>query len=126
MRNLIVSVFLIVFIISINIFINQYIKKSYDDFNELGSQYIHDIEEENWTDAKKSLEKMQKQWEETEHYLKLVVNHETVESIGANFKISEIYLKKREGAFAAAQCEELLHFLEHLHENEQINRDNIF
>jgi hypothetical protein len=110
----------------INIFINQYIKSSYASFNELGNEYIYNLEEENWVDAAKNLKEMQGKWEKTEHYLKLVVNHEAVESIGANFKISEIYLNKKEAAFAAAQCKELLHFLEHLHESEQINRDNIF
>lgn len=126
MRNLIVSIILVIFIIAVNIFINQYIKSSYDSFNELGKEFISNLEEENWSEAEKNLKKMQEDWEKAEHYLKLVANHETIESIGANFKLSEIYLKEKEATFAAVECRELLHFLEHLHQSEQINGDNIF
>jgi hypothetical protein len=126
MRNLIVAVSLVIFIVAVNILIGRYIKESYDDFSALGDEYLSSLEESNYDEAEKTLNVMIKDWEKNEFYLKWVANHETVESIGANFKISEIYLKYKNAPLAAAQCKELMHFLQHLYESEQVNLDNIF
>lgn len=126
MRNLIVAVCLIVFIVTINIIISHYIKESYENFSSLGEEYLNSLETGDYDKAEKTLKKMKDAWEKDEFFLKWVANHEAVESIGASFKISEIYLKYKDAPHAAAECKTLMHFLEHMHENEQVNIDNIF
>lgn len=126
MRNLIVAMCLVVFIITVNIVISHFIKESCDNFSSLGEKYLNSLEEGDYNNAEATLKKMKDSWEKDEFFLKWVTNHETVEEIGASFKISEIYLKYKDAPHAAAECKTLMHFLEHLHENEQINFGNIF
>jgi len=126
MRNLIIAAALVIIIIVSSTFINRFIGKSYDDLSAMSDEYLQYLSDENYDEAKKILQKMKKKWEHIETYLKAVTNHETVELVGANFKISEIYLKYKDAPHAAAMCKELIHFLQHIHENEQVNLDNIF
>lgn len=126
MRNLIVAVCLVVFIVAVDVVISHFIKESYDDFSSLGQEYINSLETGDFAKSEQVLQKMKDGWEKDEFFLKWVTNHETVEEIGANFKISEIYLKYKDAPHAAAECKTLMHFLEHLYENEQINFGNIF
>lgn len=126
MRNLIVAVCLVVFIVTVNIVISRFIRMSYEDFSSLGEEYLSSLESGDYNKAEKTLKEMKDAWEKDEFFLKWVANHETVEEIGASFKISEIYLKYKDTPHAAAECKTLMHFLEHLHENEQVSFDNIF
>lgn len=126
MRNLIVALCLVVFIIAVNIVIGHYIKESCDNFSSLGEEYLQSLKTGDYEKAEKILSKMKEDWERDEFFLKWISNHETVEEIGAGFKISEIYLKYKDAAHAAAECKILMHFLEHMHENEQVKFDNVF
>lgn len=126
MRNLIVAVCLVVFIVTVDIVISHLIKESYDNFSSLGEEYIISLEAGDFTKSEDILQKMKDSWERDEFFLKWVANHKTVEEIGSSFKISEIFLKYKDAPHAAAECKMLMHFLEHLYENEQVSFGNIF
>lgn len=126
MRNLIIAFCFVAAIITINVFIGNRIKDSYENISSLGEKYLHSLEANDFNSAENILKEMKEHWEKDEVFMKYIANHNTVEDIGASIKLSEIYLKYKDAPHAAAQCKELMYYMEHLYHNERVELGNIF
>ena len=125
MRLLVTLLILLTGIISGAFWINYSLQMS---TNELAEQIVivnKEIKNDSWEMALSKMEETEDKWKEKTRWWPIFLNHEEMDVIEFSLAKAKAYVHAENEALALGQLSELKRMLEHIHEKEQLNIENI-
>jgi len=126
MRNLILSIVLIIIYIIGSFYLYTMIEETSKDLsNDLDLIQIL-IKEERWNEAEELYNKFKQEWNSISTLWMTFIGHEEIDNIEEAIKESDIYFFVREQAPALENLSKLNYYLKHIYLKEKIRWYNIF
>lgn len=126
MKNLVVSLLiLVVMIIAISISI-KYLNKASSDLSMLNNEIEQHITADNWDEAYKTSIEFTNKWNEYSTKIKLFIDHQEMDNIDLELWKLPQYIKEMTKDESLASVHSLKFLLNHIAELEEIKLENIF
>jgi uncharacterized protein YpmB len=126
MRNLIISILMVIVLVVVNIAIANYLGEQTKYFEETADEIIALIDAEEYVQASEMLKEYMQSWDEGEAHYKSISGHEVVEDIGANLMRAQTHLEREDAIHAIAELKHAVHDMKHIYDSEKVVSGNIF
>lgn len=126
MKILLASTIIILLCILCGIYLFSYILDTSTIYINEIAKIRDEITNENWLIASSNFEALEKKWDKTEKFWKIVVEHEELDTVSLYFSSIKDYIDENEKPHALAELSILEYFITHIMEKERLTIQNIF
>lgn len=126
MRNIIITLLLFFSIVLVNIFSVNYLNKIYSDMQNTNYSLMQLINDEKWSDAKKTSNKFSNEWHSFSNICTVFVNHTLTDDISIEEHKLEEWIKCKNKDEALSSVSSINFLLDRNQKLEKINLQNIF
>lgn len=126
MKSAIVAVCLFAAVVAGTLFCMDFLEKTSTDMSETIEGIARNVSGESWDEAQRQMEKLEKQWQDSEIYLHAIIDHSEIDTIADSMASIKQYLYYREAPELMAQLSSLKWFVIHIPRKERIAAENIF
>ena len=125
MKSFIIAMIIFVLIIAGSGYYTYALSKSIDNIEAKLSDVENNISEEKWEECKAKTEALMQDWEETQKWLKAIVNHKEIDLIIQTLYEMKGYIQAENKEEALVKAGVLKMFFRHIPENESLSLINI-
>ena len=125
-KELIISIVIIISIFSLDMFTQNYTKKSVSMVTEQFSNLETFILEDNKEKIQNCVNNIDNNWEEIHDKLAYYIEHDELEKVDTAIVTMKSYIETKDYSSAIAELEEGKFVLEHIQEKNSFNLQNIF
>ena len=125
-KETIICIFIIILIIILDIFTQNYTKKSSNEIIECLSELKIEIENDNLKKAKEKIEELDKKWDNKHDKLAYYIEHDELEKVDTAIVQVKSFVENDDIPSAVAEIETGKFVLEHIERKYKFNLQNIF
>ncbi len=125
-KEMFICVIIVVLIFSLDIFTQNYTKKSAINIIEIFSTIKSNLVEEEKENIDNNLNKLDEEWKDVHDKLAYYIEHDELEKVDASIVAMKSYIKTEDFSSAIEQLEVGKFILEHIEEKYAFNIQNIF
>ncbi len=125
MKILIASILILAVICGVCIYCDIYLNNMVNDMNEYIDSIHLDVTKANYTDAKKSFEKLKEMWDIKEKYVQIQTEHNELDIINEQFAVISSHFDHNEYDEFYETLYKLEYFLNHITEKKKLNLNTI-
>jgi len=125
MKNLILSIVLVAFVLIGSFFVYSYIQDTAIELSKTIDEIQALITEDHWEDAQKKFTQFNKQWEPNAKLWMTIIGHEEIDNIEHSIIESSIYIREKSKE-SLVELSLLQYYLEHIYQKEKLKLHNIF
>ena len=126
MKIMIISSIIILICLVTGILLYNYIEDTSEEYSSTIDEIKDLVSDENWTKAMDKLDILNKNWDKTEQFWKIIIEHQELDNIDEYFVSVNEYISEEEKPHALAELSILQFYIKHILEKEQLNLQNIF
>lgn len=114
------------FSLGLGIFVNNILNRTaYSLLNKIYAIQLN-IEYDNWDITYNELDKLNKEWSTVEKYWSMLINHEEIDEISTNLKVTTEYILCKDKINSLSSLAALKRYIEHIPELDKLSLENIF
>lgn len=125
-KELIICTVIIIIIVTLDIFLQNYTKTSTMEIEELLSEIKESIENKDTDSQKDKLNELDKTWEEKHNKLAYYIEHDELENVDSSIVKVRYFLENGDIPSAIAELETGKFVLKHIEDKYKFNFQNIF
>jgi len=125
-KETIICIFIIILIIILDIFTQNYTKKSSNEIIECLSELKIEIENDNLKKAQEKIEELDKKWDNKHDKLAYYIEHDELEKVDTAIVQVKSFVENDDIPSAVAEIETGKFVLEHIERKYKFNLQNIF
>ena len=125
-KETIICIFIIILIIILDIFTQNYTKKSSNEIIECLSELKIEIENDNLKKAQEKIEELDKKWDNKHDKLAYYIEHDELEKVNTAIVQVKSFVENDDIPSAVAEIETGKFVLEHIERKYKFNLQNIF
>lgn len=125
-KETIICIFIIILIIILDIFTQNYTKKSSNEIIECLSELKIEIENDNLKKAQEKIEELDKKWDNKHDKLAYYIEHDELEKVDTAIVQVKSFIENDDIPSAVAEIETGKFVLEHIERKYKFNLQNIF
>ena len=125
-KEIIISIIIIIFIISIDFITQNYTKKTIKKIDEIANSLKQSLLEKNKEEIEKKLEEIDDKIKKTHNNLAYYIEHDELEKIETNFIEAKIYAKTEDYNLSISKLERMIFILDHIADKYSFSLENIF
>ena len=125
-KETIICVFIIILIIGLDIFTQNYTKKSTIEITECLSELKKEIEDDNLQKARDKIEELDEKWDNKHDKLAYYIEHDELEKVDTSIVQVKSFVENDDIPSAIAELETGKFVLEHIERKYKFNLQNIF
>ncbi len=125
-KELIICTVIIIIIVTLDIFLQNYTKTSTMEIEELLSEIKESIENKDTDSQKDKLNELDKTWEEKHNKLAYYIEHDELEKVDSSIVKVRYFLENGDIPSAIAELETGKFVLKHIEDKYKFNFQNIF
>ena len=125
-KETIICVFIIILIIGLDIFTQNYTKKSTIEITECLSELKKEIEDDNLQKARDKIEELDEKWDNKHDKLAYYIEHDELEKVDTAIVQVKSFVENDDIPSAIAELETGKFVLEHIERKYKFNLQNIF
>lgn len=125
-KETIICIFIIILIIILDIFTQNYTKKSSNEIIECLSELKIEIENDNLKKAQEKIEELDKKWDNKHDKLAYYIEHDELEKVDTAIVQVKSFVENDDIPSAVAEIETGKFILEHIERKYKFNLQNIF
>lgn len=126
MKIMIISTIIIIICIMTGVMLYIYVEHTSEEYSNSIDEIKDLVFNEKWNEAQDRLDQLNKEWDKTEEFWKIAIEHQELDNIDEYFVSVKEYLAEEEKPHALAELSILRFFINHILEKEKLNLQNIF
>ena len=126
LKEIIICIIIIVSIFGLEIFTQNFTKKTVEEITNMFSVIDEAISKQNKEQMKKEIEKIYTKWDEKQEQLAYYIEHDELEKVHTSIVTMKSYVESENYSAAMAELAEGKFVLEHIQEKNSFNLRNLF
>ena len=126
LKEAVICVVIIIGIFGLEIYTQNFTSKSVNEITEIFSNIEENIAKQDREQIKKEIESIGNKWEEKQRKLAYYIEHDELEKVHTAIVTMKSYVETENFSAAMAELEEGKFVIEHIHEKNSFNLQNIF
>jgi hypothetical protein len=116
---------IVAFVLLLDIVSFKYLDKTSENLNKMLTVVQQNIEKEHWKEAKKSIEKAEREWKKIGKKWAILVEHREIDEIEINMEKLKSYVETKNKDLSMAQLKAIKMLIRHIPQNEKPTLENI-
>ncbi|MBQ2835388.1 MAG: DUF4363 family protein [Clostridia bacterium] len=126
LKEAVICIVIIIGILGLEFYTQNFTSKSVKEITEIFDKIEERLEENNVEDAKNEIKKISRKWEENQKKLAYYIEHDELEKVHTAIVLMKSYTETEDFSSAMASLKEGKFVIEHIHEKNSFNLQNIF
>jgi len=116
---------IVAFVLLLDIVSFNYLDKTSENLDKMLTIVQQNIEKENWTEAKKNIDKAEKEWKNIDKKWAILIEHREIDEIEINMEKLKSYVETKNKDLSMAQLKAIKMLIRHIPQNEKPTLENI-
>lgn len=116
---------IVAFVLLLDIVSFNYLDKTSKNLDKILTIVQQNIEKESWTEAKKNIDKAEKEWKNIDKKWAILIEHREIDEIEINMEKLKSYVETKNKDLSMAQLKAIKMLIRHIPQNEKPTLENI-